>query len=108
MASNDAYMNVFTTRVRQLILKYQETKKENSELYNMVDERDKKIAELERAVSEKDREYQALKTAKMIEITDGDIESAKNRVAKLIRDVNQWHGTDPLQDPGSHGPGRRG
>lgn len=89
MASNDAYMNVFTTRVRQLILKYQETKKENSELYNMVDERDKKIAELERAVSEKDQEYQALKTAKMIEITDGDIESAKNRVAKLIRDVNQ-------------------
>ena len=89
MASNDAYMNVFTTRVRLLILKYQETKKENSELYNMVDERDKKIAELERAVSEKDREYQALKTAKMIEITDGDIESAKNRVAKLIRDVNQ-------------------
>ena len=82
MASNDAYMNVFTTRVRQLILKYQETRKENSELYNMVDER-------ERAVSEKDREYQALKTAKMIEITDGDIESAKNRVAKLIRDVNQ-------------------
>ena len=89
MASNDAYINVFTTRVRQLILKYQETKKENSELNNMVDERDKKIAELERAVSEKDREYQALKTAKMIEITDGDIESAKNRVAKLIRDVNQ-------------------
>ena len=89
MASNDAYINVFTTRVRQLILKYQETKKENSELYNMVDERDKKIAELERSVSEKDREYQALKTAKMIEITDGDIESAKNRVAKLIRDVNQ-------------------
>ena len=89
MASNDAYINVFTTRVRQLILKYQEIKKENGELYNMVDERDKKIAELERAVSEKDREYQALKTAKMIEITDGDIESAKNRVAKLIRDVNQ-------------------
>lgn len=89
MASNDAYLNVFTTRVRQLILKYQETKKENGELYNMVDERDKKIAELERAVSEKEREYQALKTAKMIEITDGDIESAKNRVAKLIRDVNQ-------------------
>ena len=89
MASNDANLNLFTTRVRQLILKYQETKKENSELYTMVDERDKKIAELERSVSEKDREYQALKTAKMIEITDGDIDSAKNRVAKLIRDVNQ-------------------
>lgn len=89
MASNDANLNLFTTRVRQLILKYQEIKKENSELYTMVDERDKKIAELERSVSEKDREYQALKTAKMIEITDGDIDSAKNRVAKLIRDVNQ-------------------
>ena len=27
--------------------------------------------------------------AKMMEITDGDLESAKQRLAKLIRDVNK-------------------
>lgn len=89
MDANDAYLNHFTTRVRQLILKYQETQKENSELYSMVEERDNKIAELEKRVSEKEREYQALKTAKMMEITDKDLESAKGKISKLIRDVNQ-------------------
>ena len=36
-----------------------------------------------------DREYQLLKMAKMLEITDGDMESVQKRVAKLIRDVNK-------------------
>jgi hypothetical protein len=27
--------------------------------------------------------------AKMLEITDGDLDSAKSRVAKMIRDVNK-------------------
>ena len=31
----------------------------------------------------------SLKTAKMMEITDGDLESAKARLARMIRDVNK-------------------
>ena len=55
----------------------------------MVDERDKEIAELKKSVSEWEKEYKALKMAKMIEVTDGDLEAAKNRISKLVRDVNQ-------------------
>ena len=51
-----------------MILKYQEVRKENSELYAMVDERDKEIAELKKSVSEWEKEYKALKMAKMIEM----------------------------------------
>lgn len=72
-----------------MILKYQEVCKENSELYAMVDERDKKIAELKESVSEWEKEYKALKMAKMIEVTDSDLEAAKSRISKLVRDVNQ-------------------
>lgn len=82
-------INVFSTRVRQLIYKYQELKKENSELYAMVDERDKKIVELTNVVAAQKKEFDALKMAKMLETTDGDLETAKARISKLIRDVNQ-------------------
>ena len=55
----------------------------------MVDERDKKIKLLESQVAQKQAEYNSLKTAKMLEITDGDLDGAKKQVAKLIREVNK-------------------
>lgn len=89
MQTSDAKINIFTTRVRQLLLSYQNLKKENTELYGMVDERDKKIAELERIIANKQKEYDALKLCKMMEVSDADIEKSKSRIASLIREVNQ-------------------
>lgn len=89
MAKEDTYIKNFTTRVRQLILQFKNLKKENEELYALVDERDKEIAALKDKISKVEKEYQTLKLAKIIEVTDGDLESAKARVAKLIREVNK-------------------
>ena len=89
MDANEKTLTVFTTRVRQMILQYSDLKKENSELYAMVDERDAQIKDLQKKLEQADREYQLLKMAKMLEVTDGDMESAQKRVAKLIRDVNK-------------------
>ena len=89
MDANEKTLTAFTTRVRQMILQYSDLKKENSELYAMVDERDAQIKDLQKKLDQADREYQLLKMAKMLEITDGDMESAQKRVAKLIRDVNK-------------------
>ena len=99
MDANEKTLTAFTTRVRQMILQYSDLKKENSELYAMVDERDAQIKDLQKKLEQADREYQLLKMAKMLEVTDGDMESAQKRVAKLIRDVNKcitllsdkWH-----------------
>lgn len=89
MDANEKTLTAFTTRVRQMILQYSDLKKENSELYAMVDERNAQIKDLQKKLEQADREYQLLKMAKMLEITDGDMESAQKRVAKLIRDVNK-------------------
>ena len=89
MDANEKTLTAFTTRVRQMILQYSDLKKENSELYAMVDERDAQIKDLQKKLEQADREYQLLKMAKMLDVTDGDMESAQKRVAKLIRDVNK-------------------
>lgn len=72
-----------------MILHYKEIKKENAELYSMVDERDKQISELKKQVEEEQKKYNALMTAKMLNIADADIENTKKRISKLIRTVNQ-------------------
>ena len=89
MDAKEKTLTTFSTRVRQLILQSRELKAENNELYAMVDERDKKIKELESQVAQKQTEYESLKTAKMLEITDGDLDGAKKRVARLVREVNK-------------------
>ena len=88
MAATEKTITLFTTRVRQMILQFKQLKKENEELYAMVDERDAKIRKLEAQVQQAQRDYNSLKMAKMLEVTDGDLEGAKKRVASLIRDVN--------------------
>ena len=89
MRTDDKTLTQFTTRIRQMILQYQDIKKENTELYAMVDERDEDIASLKAQLSEAQNNYTLLKMAKMLEITDGDMETTQKRIAKLIRDVNK-------------------
>jgi hypothetical protein len=89
MDSNEKTLNTFATRVRQMILQYAELKKENDELYALVDQREKEIKQLREELSQAEADYDSLKMAKMLEVTDGDMEGAQKRVAKLIRDVNK-------------------
>jgi ribosomal protein L29 len=89
MAEESNTLKLFTTRMRQLILQYQATKKENEELYAMVDLRDKEVQQLKEQLDQARKDYQSLQMAKMIEITDGDMDAAKKRIAGLIREVNK-------------------
>jgi chromosome segregation ATPase len=89
MTENEKTLNNFTTRMRQMILRFREIKKENNDLYTMVDQRDKEIQQLQAQLRQAQSDYQSLKMAKMIEITDGDMESAQKRLSKIIRDVNK-------------------
>lgn len=86
--SNDK-LKLFTTRMRQLILQYKAVKKENEELYAMVDAREKDIEQLRQQLQQAQNDYHSLKMAKMIEVSDGDIEASKKRIASLIREVNK-------------------
>ena len=75
--------------MRQLILQFTEMKKENAGLRVQVAEHNARINELEAQLSQAKGDYESLKMAKMIEISDRDLEGAQKRLAKLIRDVNK-------------------
>ena len=89
MGASEKTINTFATRVRQMILKFEEVKRENEELYAMVEERDAKIKELEDKLTQAKHDYDSLKMAKMMTISDSDMENTQKRIAKLIRDVNK-------------------
>lgn len=89
MNANEKTLNTFATRVRQMILRFNDMKKENDDLYTMIDERDAEIKKLQKQLAQAQTDYNSLKMAKMIEITDGDMEGARKRLSKLIRDVNR-------------------
>ncbi len=89
MTPNEKTIANFETRLRQTILRFQELKKENQELYAMVDKNEQDIKQLQAKLDQEQQNYTSLKMAKMIEITDGDLDGAKERLSKLIRDVNK-------------------
>ena len=91
MDANEQLLNTFSTRVRQMILHYQRVCEENAALKADVAEREGRIAELERQLDQAQKDYNALMTARMIEISDTDMESAQKRIAKLIREVNNGY-----------------
>ena len=89
MTQNEKTLATFETRVRQMLLRFQELKKENEELYQMVEKGEQDVKSLQEKLAQTERDYEALKVARMIEITDGDLQGAKDRLARLIREVNK-------------------
>ena len=89
MTQSEKTLSTFETRVRQMLLRFQELKKENEELYQMVEKSEQDIKSLQEKLAQTGKDYNALKMATMMEITDGDLQGAKDRLAKLIREVNK-------------------
>lgn len=89
MDANEKIINTFATRVRQLILQYEDVKKENEKLSSMLADRDNTIKEQESTIGKLQQDYDSLKMVKMLQVTDGDIETARKRINRLIKDVNK-------------------
>ena len=79
----------FETRVRQLILQFQQLKDETKQLQQQMQEQSQTIEELKARVAQADNDYNSLKMARMLEITDGNLDEAKERLARMIRQVNR-------------------
>lgn len=89
MDPNEMTLTTFETRIRQMILRFQELKKENNALHVQLQKDEQEIQNLKLKLAQADHNYNSLKMAKMLEITDGDLEGAKARVSKMIREVNK-------------------
>ena len=82
MNADEKTIALFTTRVRQLILEYNKINEENGKLRAILEKTEGQLAQAR-------NDYESLKMARMVEITNGDLESAQKKLLKLIRDVNK-------------------
>lgn len=89
MNPSEKTLTDFETRVRQMILQFQELKKENGHLQDLLSEQAHEIDELKAKVTQAENDYNSLKMARMLEITDGNLDEAKERLARMIRQVNK-------------------
>lgn len=89
MNSEESSIKKFETRVRQLILAYSDLKAEYSSLHEKLVAQNEVISQLKQQLVEANSKYDALKIARMLEISNSDMDGAKQRLTELIREVNK-------------------
>ncbi|MBQ9362846.1 MAG: hypothetical protein IJT97_05410 [Bacteroidaceae bacterium] len=78
----------FDAKVRNLLASYVALQRENTDLYEELEKKEEEIHNLQEQVQQHKKDYNNLKLAKMIEISDTDIKDAKQRITNLVREVN--------------------
>lgn len=89
MDQNEQALNNFTTRLRQLIMSYNESVQQIASLKATVDQHQLQIADLKTMLTQSQTNFTSLKLAKMLEVTDQEVDTAQKKIAKLIRDINK-------------------
>ena len=79
----------FDARVRQLIASYRVLQQENADLYAELDSRDNEIIQLKASLKQAKRDYDNLKLAKMLAVSDNEMRSARQTITSLVREVNK-------------------
>lgn len=88
-AEEEKTIRLLETRTRQLILKFQQQKEENEQLLNDLVAKDDELRALKQKFKELTADYNNLKMAKMLEVGDGDLALAKQRISRLVREVDK-------------------
>lgn len=89
MTENEQILGLLQAKVAQLLSRFHELEKENAELCASLEEKAKLAERLQAELDKKCSEYDELKAAKVLSVSDTDIEHTKDRLARIIRDVNK-------------------
>lgn len=82
-------MKSFEAKVRQVLAQFRVLKQENADLYAELEGRDVEIKKLQAELAQSKNDYNNLKLAKMIEISDADIKESKMKITRLVREINK-------------------
>ena len=88
-AQEEQALHLFETRVRQLILSYQKLAQDNQRLQQELVERQQALDEALAQNQQLNMDYNNLKLARMMTVNGEDLQSAKNRLSRLIREVDK-------------------
>ncbi len=82
-------LNTFEGKLNHLIFLYKELKDENASLRQLVSEKDAEIERIENSRKELEAQYTSLKMARIISVQDNEIRDTKQRLARLVREVEK-------------------
>lgn len=89
MTEEEILISTFKARVTQLLYQYDELTKRNNELNLLLQKKNAEIEKLKEEVSKEKTNYSNLKMAQMIKIGDDEMHDAKQRISKLVREVDK-------------------
>lgn len=82
-------MKKFEAKIHQVIAQFRVLKQENADLYAELDSKEEEIKQLKADLAKSKNDYNNLKLAKMIEISDADIKESKMKISRLVREINK-------------------
>lgn len=91
-ADEKRQMKDFEMSVRQVLALCQRLKDERARLLGSLEKTMQELSDVRRQLEVARQDYANLKTAKMLEISDSDIRNARQRISRLVREVNKCIG----------------
>lgn len=82
-------MKQFEAKVRQLVAQFRVLKQENADLYAELEGKEEEIKTLKADLAQSKNDYNNLKLAKMIEVSDADVKESKMKITRLVREINK-------------------
>ena len=82
-------MKKFEAKIHQVIAQFRVLKQENADLYAELDCKEEEIKQLKADLAKSKNDYNNLKLAKMIEISDADIQASKTKISRMVREINK-------------------
>ena len=79
----------FEARVRQLMMAYQDERQKNADLQAKLEACQQQRAGAEQTIDGLKKDYDTLKTARMIEVSGDDVKESRAKIARLIREVDK-------------------
>lgn len=79
----------FEARVRQLMMAYQDELRKNADLQAQLEACQQQLAGAEQTIDGLKKDYDTLKTARMIEVSGDDVKESRAKIARLIREVDK-------------------
>ncbi len=86
---NKRLFESFNEKLTRFIFLYKELKRENASLKQSLSEKESEIVRLENNLKELESQYANLKTVRMLSVNDQGICETKQRITKLVREVDK-------------------
>ena len=90
MTLNDTtIISDFESKLHQLIHEYKQKVELNNELTRRIEEKENALKELQMRCVALENSYNNLKQAKIISLSDNGIEGAKEKITRLVREIDR-------------------